>query len=152
MALRELHAERKKEVLFQMQLHPLPDPLNISNCKRHVLGIAKGSAFAEFTGIDAALRMNDASDNFQTAHAVIQPLVDRVAELEAELQGEAVLYAESCRALHEAEAVALEKARASLEKDPTVAKLRSQAEAVRPSHIEPTAPFRGKVELAAIPG
>lgn len=42
----------------------------------------------------------------------------------------------------------IQKARLSLENDPAVAKLRKDAEATRPAHIEP--PFRGKVTLATV--
>ncbi len=79
----------------------------------------------------------------------MQPLIDRVAELETEQQAESQRYAEKLHAIREAEATALEKARLALERDPAVAKLRSQAETCRPAHIEPPPLFRGKVEFAS---
>jgi hypothetical protein len=147
MALRELHAELKTRFLFELGMNPAPEPFNTSNCKGHVLGLIRGTTFIEFASLETALRINEASEHFKEAYAIMQPLIDRVAELEAELQAEVETYAEKLHAIRSAEETALEKARLALEKDQNISKLRSQAEAVRPPHIEPPTVFRGRVEI-----
>lgn len=151
MALRLLHAKLEKQFLNSLASNPIAEPLNPSSSIGHVLGLVRGRDFADFSALETALRLNEASDHFKTAYEIMQPLVDRVAALEADLQAEVEAYAEKLHAIRAAEETALEKARLALEKDPAVAKLRSQAEAVRPAHIEPEPLFRGRVEIKREP-
>lgn len=147
MALRLLHSELEKDFLRSLASNPEANPLQVQNSKGHVLGLVRGRGFADFAALETALKANEVSEHFREAFAIVHPLVERVATLEAELQAEVDTYAEKLRVIHAAEETALEKARLALEKDQNISKLRSQAEAVRPAHIEPPPLFRGRVEI-----
>ena len=151
MAVRLAHAELKEGFLRSLATNPNgAEPLNPRNSAGHIYGLIRGRNFSDFAAMDTALRLNEASDHFKAACAIIQPLVDRVNELEAELEAEVTAYAVKANALTAAEDAAVEKARLALESDPALAKARLAAEALRPPHIEPPAPmiFREKVDLA----
>jgi hypothetical protein len=150
MALRTLHAEKEPGFLFSLSVNDAPTPLCIPNSLGYIFNHVRSYAAAEFLAIRQALEICETSPAFIEAFAIMDPLVQEVRRLEAKLEQEQLEYGRKLGAIKEAEDAALEKARIALEKDPALSKLRTEAEAVRPPHIEPP-PFRGKVQLAVVP-
>ena len=146
-ALRLLVKEKDLEIINILATGGWPDPFNVLSDGSFVNALTTSAPMISFPILKQLLAVCEESDEFQIACRLIQPLVDQIGELEAQASTEAHAYALKLQAISAAEAAAVEKAIAAAEADPAIAKLRSQAEAVRPAHIE-APPFRGRVELA----
>lgn len=146
MALRHLHAEQEPGFLFNLSVHGAPTPLCIPNGVSHIYSYVRSAAAADFLAIRQSMEICEASPAFIEAFGIIDPLIQEVRRLEAKLLDEQAEYGKKLTTIAAAEEAALAKAQLAYEKDATIAKLRADAEAVRPAHIE-AAPFRGRVQL-----
>jgi hypothetical protein len=122
-------------------------PLNLQKGWPEIENILGSESVSRYLVASAVATAVQASPAFQEADAIITPLIADVRRLEALIEAEQTAYGQKLAAIRDAEEAAISKAQAALEADPAVKKLREQAEAARPSHIEPP-PFRGKVALA----
>jgi hypothetical protein len=151
MALRQLFAEREQAFLFTLSQHPAPEVLNIGNSLNHIYTHAQSDTGHGFSNLKAIVDLSENSHAFKTAYALIQPLVDRVAVLESEIQAEMEAESRARSALHEAEEAARAAAEEKLAKDPAVIAARKAFEAAQPALVaEPTPDIvltRGKVKL-----
>ena len=147
MALKQLWAEKQAEVLHLLSEQGMPDVMNPISDAGWLLAYASSPMTSRIPVLKAMYDISQASTHFKEACELIQPILDRVAKLEAEVLEENRAYALKLRAIADAEEAALAKAMLAAAADPAIAKLRSQAEAVRPANIDPPI-FRGKVDLA----
>jgi len=151
MNLRSLYAEMEKDILFNLGEHPAPEVLRLGNCAGHMFGHVRAKDGNSFATLKIMLDLSEASDAFKESYAVLQPMLDRIAELEAEILAERETAALALHALNEAEAAAREKAEALLAKDPTVAAARKALEAAQPAlvpvPVEHPKPFRGTLKI-----
>jgi hypothetical protein len=152
MALRNLYSEKEGHFLFNLSQHPAPEVLRIPNCIGHMNQLAASSVGQDFGTLKILLDLSSASAEFQEAHSIIQPLVDRVAELEAEIEDERNTAGRAANALAEAEAAARQAAEDKLAKDPAVIAARKAFDAAQPALVPQPAldtspPFRGKVKI-----
>ena len=148
-ALRQLVQEKDREILSTLSFCGWPDPFNVMADASIVIALTTSAPMVSLPILKELLRVCEASQEFQTACQIIEPMLEKVAALEAEADSEAAIYAGQLNAIRDAEEAAAVKASIALDKDPALAKLRAAAETARPAHIEPP-PFRGKVELANI--
>ncbi len=146
MGLRKLYAEKEPGFRLCITIHPAPTPLVIGNSISRTFCEVKSASAEEFLKIKQALEYAETLPEVIEALAIIEPLMGEIARLEEKLLEERAAYAVKLHAITAAEEAVLEKARLVLEKDSSLAKLRAEAEAARPPHIEPP-PFRGKAEL-----
>ena len=96
------------------------------------------------------LDMLEGDPRFQAARDLIEPIEAEIAELQALLAAEERSYATKVLAIRDAEDAAIAKARVAVQSDPSIEKLRRDAEKARPAHVEPDIiPFRGQVAFAS---
>jgi hypothetical protein len=135
--LRQLVAEKEAAYKCSLANHSAPMPLDIGAGLNNVFCEARGSS--EFLNLRAALAYLEGLTEAQEAESILQPLVDRVRELEEQLHAEQAAVA----AAAEARRSAIEKATAE-----ALAKIEAQFAEVEPAApAEPAKPFRGKVKL-----
>ena len=151
MALRQLYTEKEKHFLFNLSQHPAAEVLRIPNCVSHMNNLATTSLGSGLGTLKILLDLSEASAEFQEAYSILQPMVDRVAELEAEIQDERNTAGRAAHALAEAIEVARIAAEDKVAKDPAVIAARKALEAAQPALVpvpaEPEKPFRGKIRI-----
>jgi hypothetical protein len=86
-ALREILAGKERSVSAAFGQHPNPRPLDIGNSAGHPFHTAT-VIMAEYNNIKTAVDFLEATDEHKDAVALIQPLVDEVHRLEAQLAAE----------------------------------------------------------------
>jgi hypothetical protein len=155
MALRQLYTEKEKHFLFNLSEHSAPEVLRIPNCLSHINNIATTSLGSNFGTLKILLDLSEASAEFQEAYSILQPMVDRVAELEAEIQAETETASRALHALHEAEDAARQAAESKAMRDPAVIAARKALEdsqpALVPEAAEPAPLIRGRQKLETVP-
>jgi hypothetical protein len=152
MALRNLYSEKEKTFLFSLSQHPAAEVLRIPNCLSHMNSLAASSLGSDFGTLKILLDLSEASAEFQEAYAIIQPRVDRVAELEAEILEENAAAGRAANALAEAIEAARVAAEASAMKAPGVLAAQKALAAAQPALvpdavIDTSPPFRGRVKI-----
>jgi aminopeptidase N len=152
MALRNLYTEKERHFLFNLSQHPAAEVLRIPNCLSHMNSLAASSLGSDFGTLKILLDLSEQSAEFQEAHGILQPLVDRVAELEAEIMEENAVAGRAANALAEAIEAARQAAEDKLAKDPAVIAARKALDAAQPALVPQPAldtspPFRGKVKI-----
>ena len=148
-ALRQIVSQKELEIAAILSTGGWADPLNPMNDGSFIMGLATSAQLISLPILKALLEVSEGSENFKTGFSIIQPIVNRIADLEAELEAEVAAYAHKANASTAAQDAAVEKAVKALENDPALAKARQAAEVIRPPHIAPALSiFRGKVDLA----
>jgi hypothetical protein len=152
MALRNLYTEKERHFLFNLSQHPAAEVLRIPNCHGHMHNLAASSVGQDFGTLKILLDLSEASAEFREAHAILQPLVDRVAQLEGEIEAERETAGRAAHVLAEAEDAARQAAQEKAMKDPAVVAARKALEAAQPALVPDVAvdtspPFRGKVAI-----
>ena len=151
MALRQLYTEKEKHFLFNLSQHPAAEVLRIPNCVSHMNNLATTSLGSGLGTLKILLDLSEASAEFQEAYSILQPMVDRVAELEAEIQDERNTAGRAAHALAEAIEVARLAAESKAMRDPAVVAAQKAHEAAQPAlvpeAVDTSPPFRGRVAL-----
>jgi CII-binding regulator of phage lambda lysogenization HflD len=130
-ALRSVLEERARSLTAAFSQHPAPDPLDIGNGTHHAFLTAREAA-SDYVALRVSLDLLEGTDDFKQGAEIINPLVAKVRDLEAQLQAEE---AEASRAIKDRmDALAAAKAEA-------IAKIEADFAEPAPS---PAPPFRGK--------
>lgn len=154
-SLRDLYADKERVFLASLSQHSAPQVLRIPNCHSHVHHLTVSAMGGDFGTLKILLDLSEASAEFKEAYQILQPLVDRVAELEAEIEDERLVAAEASNKLRDAVEAARLAAEEKLAKDPAVLAAQKAFEAAQPALVPAPTPdivlTRGKVKLEAVP-
>lgn len=84
----QMFLEAQKTAVIRLQLQSDGRPDHVINAGSNVLSEARGAVLADLPRLAAMVDALNHSDTFAEAKATCQPLVDRIAELEAEILAE----------------------------------------------------------------
>ena len=129
-ALKNIWLEKKEELLLELSQHPAPSPLDVPNGTSHPYGFVRSPVFTEVAMLRLVLDLAEQSVEFQDACAVIEPMLEKIAELEADHAAAVAEKGRKMNALRDAEETALEAARAAALESPAVLAARRALEAL----------------------
>jgi hypothetical protein len=118
--LRQLYSEELARVRSQLLFHPFSRITNRSNTICDSFSHAENSKNGTLIHLSFVADVAESMPEFQAAYKLIQPLVNKLAELEADLVAEVDLRGKKQSALNAAREAALERARLAAETDPSV--------------------------------
>lgn len=136
-SLQAVRAERVAQMKFQLQHHAAPEVFNISNSTLRPLTFACSEEAHAYSAIISTLAIWETSPEFLEAEGIIQPMLDEIAKLEADLAAENVAAGLQAQARRDAIEEATAKALADI-----AAKFPEPSS--EPAPPEPAPPFRGK--------
>jgi hypothetical protein len=150
LSLRLLFEEKASIFRSNFRENSWLDIFTVPNCSAHMSGMANSMLGINIGTLKTILDLSENSTEFKEALALIQPKMDRVAEIELEIQAEREIAALAARALADAEEAARGAAEAALAKNPAVIAARAALEAAQPVLVTPSPDIiltRGKQRL-----
>ena len=145
-ALQNVWLDKKAAVLLEFSHHPKPNPLDIPNSTNHSYSLIISPLFTEIATLRLTLEVAQASQEYQQACKVIEPLLEEIVRLEVQLAAEVAEKSERSRILREAEEAALAAATAKAAADPAVVAARKALDALdAPSKRKPAHEGIGEV-------
>ena len=143
-ALQNVWLDKKAAVLLELSHHPKPNPLDIPNSTNHSYSLIISPLFTEIATLRLTLEVAQASQEYIAAAAVIQPMLDLLAALEAQLAAENDHRASKHRDLRDAEEAALEAAKLAALNSPEVIAARRALESL--DQPQPTKKGKAMIE------
>jgi hypothetical protein len=140
---RSLYIEKEANFKKLLVEHSAPQPLQLGNSLAHTNQILQASESVGFANAKIMMDLVQAMPEFIAAEAQVQPLLDEIASLQAELAKEREILGSKQHALNEAREAAAERARIAAENDPEVI---AAAKALALALEKPQALKKGKVE------
>jgi hypothetical protein len=122
LALRSIISELEKNFIMQAAtlLSGGNNVFNVESAKGPMLMLCHQDASSELAGAKAMLSVLEGSDELKRACAIMEPVLEAVAKVEAEEEKLLRERLQNKAALHEAEEAAKKRALANVEKDPAV--------------------------------
>lgn len=112
-----LFAKAQNTAVVRLQIDSRGTPTHTTNAAGNVLSEARGHAFADLAQLQALVTALNASDEYNEAKKAVQPIVDSIAKLEAEIESERRAESKARQEREDAKQAAVEKALATIEKD-----------------------------------
>jgi len=145
-AIRNLLKEKQDALMGEIIQHPRPNVLNVADSTSYPNSLLTLGVTEAFVRTRIALDLFESTAEWLEAEAIIQPQLDSIAELEAELAAENEVRAGKQAALNLAKEQALAKAQAAALEDPAVRAAQAALEALE---APATAPRKGKLGTVA---
>lgn len=138
-ALKAILAEKERSALANFGQHPRPNPLDIGNSSGHPFNAAS-CLMPDYNIIKTAMALLESTDEYREALALIQPRVDDVRRLEAQLDAEVQAVSVAAHARQE---------KIDAAKAVAIAEIEARFATPEPaSALEPASLIRGRQKLA----